>query len=433
MQEKDPKNLDKILEEHTERVYELYQNKSKSFQKTFRLLFSFALLFLFIILIPYVSIRIINEGIDLRQKALKKEIIQKHEVLETYKNIQNAIDKLHADLKSGPLRLREFIYSLQRSDVQMPMIPQQNLALQQPIQTPLQQSESIPDENWTEIRVQEEIQRQFEEYETILRKDVLEPLQSLNNDTLVVMDVKNIEDGLDTLKNTFATELDQNPRFWETYSGKGGFYSTLDDKVRRFWDIHGSQIDEQSRLIQRQSVELQKIQNELDDRLNKMKDQEKQIGARLQQIEFPFGKLPIGLTESIAVFPIILAIGFFIIASQLRQTIRLRKNFHQLYQQKDPTKTVLDDGQIALIAPLWIDPESPNKQKLVRVTILSIPFLIFLISCTLIFHNWTIPGFFAYADRLNWWLYGGMYLLSLVIFGYGYRQIFNELKSYSNN
>jgi len=433
MQEGKHQNLDKVLEEHTGKVYELYQNKSNSFQKTFRLLFGFALLFLFIILIPFVTIRIIKERIDLRQEKLKIEIDQRQEVLNRYQNIQKAIEDFHENLKREPARLREFILSYPRTDIQFPMIPQQNLAQQQPIQTPSQQTDFIPVRISMNERVQLKVQRQFEEYDAILRRDVLEPIKSINNDSLVVIDMKSLEAGLDTLKNAFVTELDQNPSFWRSYDRKEGFYSTLDEKVQRFWDIHGSQIDEQSRLLQHQTDELQNIQNKLNDQLTKMKEQEKQIGARLQQIEFPFGKLPVGLTESIAVFPIILAIGFLVVASQLRETIRLRKSFHQLYQRKDPTKTVMDDQQIALIAPLWIDPESTNKQKLVRFIILSIPFLIFLTSCILIFYNWTIPGFFAYADRLNWWLYGGLYLLSLVIFIYEYRQIFNELKGYSNN
>lgn len=305
------------------------------------------------------------------------------------------------------------------------------MAQQQPIQIPAQQRDSVPETNSMNERVQQEVQRQFETYETILRSDVLEPLKSLNNDKLVVIDLTKISEGLDSLKKDFAAELARNPRFWETYGGKGGFYSTLDDKVQQFWNIHGSQIDEQSRLLQLQTNELQNIQTELNGQLNKMKEQEKQIETRLEQIEFPFGKLPVGLTESIAIFPILLAIGFFVVASQLRETIQLRKNFHQLYQRKDPTKSVVDNQQIALIAPLWIDPMDTHKQKLIRFTILSVPFLLFLVSCILIFYNWTIPGFFAYADRMNWWLYGGLYLISLVIFIYGYRQIFNEFHDYS--
>ena len=433
MPEANDQSLEKILEEHTQKVYELYQNKSNSFQKTFRLLFSFALLFLFIILIPFVTIRMINHQTAFRQENLKKEISQKQEILETYKNIQHAIDKVHSDLKNQPSRLRDFILSAPRSNIQSPMIPQQNMVQQQPIQIPSQPTDLVPELTSMNERVKQEVQQQFEAYDAILQSEVLEPLKSLNNDQLVVIDLTRIGLGLDSLKNDFTTELAQNPHFWETFSGKGGFYSTLDDKVQHFWDIHGSQIDHQSQVLQLQYNELQESQKELTDQLNKMKEEEKQVAARLDQIEFPFGKLPVGLTESIAIFPIILAIGFLVVASQLRETIQLRKSFHQLYQRKDPTRTVLNDQQIALIAPLWIDPENTNKQKLARLIILSIPFVIFIISCILIFYNWSIPGFFAYADQLNWWLYGGLYVVSLLIFIYGYRQILNELRDYSSH
>lgn len=429
MQEEKHLNLDKIFEEHTGKVYELYQNKSNSFQKTFRLLFSFALLFLFIILIPFISIRFINERIDLRQEQLRIEIEQRQEILNRYQNIQTSLEDFHKILKREPLKLREFILSTPQVDIQSPTSPQQNLAQQQ-TQSSLQQTDSTPDGISMHERVQIKVQRQFEEYNMILRRDVLEPMKSINDESPVVIDMGSIEAGLDTLKNAFVAELAQNSNFWRSFDRKEGFYSTLDEKVQRFWDIH---IDVPRRQIQQQFDLLKHEKNELDDQLNKMKEQEKQIGARLEQIEFPFGKLPVGLTESIAIFPIILAIGFLVVASQLRESIQLRKSFHQLYQRKDPTKTVLDDQQIALIAPLWIDPESSKKQKSARLTILSIPFLIFIISCVLIFYNWSIPGFFAYADQLNWWLYGGLYVLSLAIFVYGYRQIINELRGYSSH
>ncbi|HEX9971205.1 MAG TPA: hypothetical protein VGD14_03965 [bacterium] len=78
-------NLDKLVEEQTKQIYDLYQSNSKSFQNTFRILFSFALLFLFIILIPFISIKIINHRIIEQLKELPILIQQREEIIKSYK------------------------------------------------------------------------------------------------------------------------------------------------------------------------------------------------------------------------------------------------------------------------------------------------------------------------------------------------------------
>lgn len=430
MQEKNVPNLENVLEEHTRKVYELYQNKSSSFQKTFRLLFSFALLFLFIIVIPFVTIKVISQKVDKRQAQLGQEIGHRKNLQESYLKIKNGIDNLRINLARGPDELIAFIRELNQRQREIQNGLNSNSLVQSPIQQMQGPVSTIQDKNQI---VQDEVNQRFAEYQSIIEQEIIEPLRNLNNDTLVIIDSETTIKGLDTLKKTLASKLAENPRFWETIPGKESHYSGLEKEVDHFWRIHGAAIESQRLKLNNEIDILEKENTTVKNQIVMLENQSKQLDERLQQIEFPFGKLPVGLTESIAVFPIILAIGFLVIASQLREAIQLRKSFHQLYQRKDPTRRILDDQQIALIAPLWIDPESTSKQKLVRFTILTIPFLIFLISCILIFYNWTIPGFFAYADRLNWWLYGGLYLLSLGIFIYGYRQIFIELSGYSNN
>lgn len=119
MQEGKDQNLEKILEEHTGKVYELYQNKSNSFQKTFRLLFSFALLFLFIIVIPFVSIKMISQKFDKRQIQLDQEISHRENLQKTYSNIKHGIDNLRKNLERGPDELILFIRELNQGQNEM--------------------------------------------------------------------------------------------------------------------------------------------------------------------------------------------------------------------------------------------------------------------------------------------------------------------------
>lgn len=433
MPNEESSHLDKLIEEQTKQIYDLYQAKSKSFQNTFRILFSFALLFLFIILIPFISIKIINHRIIQQQKELPVLIQQRKDIIRTYEQARKTIDQLHDQINDGPQNLARYLGQLDAEMRRPEPQAQANMNFQQSIQEPVQQPEEPRDENWRKAQISQWVRDNFDDYQRTLRDNVVKPLQSITDKKIVVFDIDAIEAGLDTLQTAFSEELEQNPEFWRRYSGKLAFYGGFDEKIDRFWAIHGSGIEKQGQVLNEEIIRFQQTKAEFDSVLAELKTRETQVANRLNQIEFPFGKLPIGLNESIAVFPIILAIGFLMLAMLLRDTIQLRKSFHLLYQRKDPNKQILTDEQIMLIAPVWLDPLKPGRKNFISLIILSIPFLIFIVSCIMILYSWTIPGFLRMGETLNWWLYGGMFLLSFLLFIYGYRQIAWELTLYHKN
>jgi hypothetical protein len=110
------------------------------------------------------------------------------------------------------------------------------------------------------------------------------------------------------------------------------------------------------------------------------------IERRLNETQFPFGKLPLDLDQSVAAFPIALAIGFVVCVSLQCTTIRLRKEYHGWYKKKYPRHSNLTDQKVALIAPLWIDPISSKVNQISSFIILVTPFLIFILTIYLISH-----------------------------------------------
>jgi len=424
-------NNNKLLEEHTERIYELYQNKSKSFQKWFQILFSFALLFLFIILIPYISIRTLNNKTLEKQKLIEEKIEERKNSIKTYIKILDGVEILHKKMESGPNELIAFIDSLKQILKESQSISNVNNIFDQSLQAEPIQSRLVLTEATFKSIIQEEVEDRFSNYQQIIRNEIFEPLQELKSDTIKTYELDAIISGLATLEEIFKNKLSENPDFWHTIPGKREFYLGLDEDIERFWEIHGSTIQKQSAKIKNEVDNLTKENTRLKEQISTLHVQSKQLDERLKQIEFPFGKLPIGLDESIAVFPVLLAIGFFVCIFLLRDSIRLRENFHRLYQQKDPKQAVVDSEQIMLVAPLWIDPENQGRKNFIPISILSILFLIFIVSCSIIIYSWFIPGTFKFAVRFNWLLYGGLYALSFLIFVYSYWQIFKEVKNYS--
>jgi hypothetical protein len=102
-------------------------------------------------------------------------------------------------------------------------------------------------------------------------------------------------------------------------------------------------------------------------------------------VEAPFGEIPVGFNESMAAYPLILSVGLVILAFMLIESMDVRKTFHILSLKKDPRREVFTNEQIALSSPLWIDPISPRITQIFKFILLLIPFIIFILSCYMIF------------------------------------------------
>lgn len=421
MQEKN-ENLEKVLNDHTNKVFDLFQNRSKNFQTTFRILVSFAILFLFIILIPYASIKKIHEKTISGQTKLEAEIKKRTEFIATFQQIKDGILELHRIMERGPEELRYFILNL----------PEDRAVRDDVAQSAIQSNVARDETLDRRTRIRNEVSRRFDEYQSILQQRIYEPLRSLENDTLVIINLAEITTGFDSLKEIYARKLAENPQFWHTFRGKEEFYVGLDDDLEKFWGTHGAPIESQRAKLSDELPLLTANSNEMQQRLTDLQAEITTLDSRLKQIEFPFGKLPIGLDESVSLFPIILAIGFIICAGLLRDAIVLRDNFHRLYQQRDSNQKILTAEQIALIAPLWLDPVSSSRKQVGQFLLLATPFLIFLISSVLILNSWSISPSILFAGDFFRWFYVVLYCFSAILFLYGFGQVSKAVKSYAS-
>lgn len=421
MQAVEKNDLKKLQEEHTKRVFELYQSKSKSFRNTLSILLSFALVFLLLILIPYVSIKAENEKLGEHQEKISIEIAQNEEHVKVYQAPLTGIKILQTQISQSPEELREFIRTFSTNSDSH----QDNNVCQD-----IKDEEEYGDCVTSQIR--QEIQNQFKEYREILAQYVIEPLQALDDEATILIDLITIEEGIGILQNTFDERIAKDPDYWNTVEGKTTFYTELNNEVDRMWNRYGQSIIDQTKRLNDKIDNLRVAEKQLEQQQGLLQTQKKQMDDRLKQIQFPFGKLPVGLEESVTVFPVILAIGFLVSTSLLIETTRLRGALNILCQRRDPNCIILTDEQITLVAPIWADPTSPNQNQWTQLVILSAPIMVFVVACFLIFYNWTIPDPFASVVQPNRWLYGGLYVLSIVIFVYSGLKLRVELQHYSD-
>ena len=254
--------------------------------------------------------------------------------------------------------------------------------------------------------------------------------------------------GLNELGNNYSRILSQYPVFWNSSERTENMIAEMRNRTGDFFKTHAiiygnyyPEISEdtfkQLDIWQKQKADFQINLTRLDNNLSQVNSEMKEIADKLNQIEFPFGKFPVGIGEAITLFPVLLAIGYLICADLLCQIMRLRKKLEYTYHKRDSKHTVFNIHEIALIVPIWIDPVQSRLRQAIKFTVFIIPFIIFLISSYLILSQnifiWNIADILRLNDDLNQWFYGVLFLVSLAFFIYSYYCIIKELIHYHSN
>jgi hypothetical protein len=112
-----------------------------------------------------------------------------------------------------------------------------------------------------------------------------------------------------------------------------------------------------------------------------------------KSLETPFGELPIGLTNLLAILPVGLVVGYVICILSLDHAMRARERLHHLYRKYYNLEIIDYDKEIATLAPIWLDPINKSKlgklKKIAQLLVLVVPIiLIFSLSVYLILNIW---------------------------------------------
>lgn len=144
------------------------------------------------------------------------------------------------------------------------------------------------------------------------------------------------------------------------------------------------------------------------------------ISDRMKGVQSPFGALPIGLTEAVQVFPIIVAGGLVMALLTLASAMRLRGRYHLLLRKIYPQEAAEVDERIVLTAPLFLDPHRRFEENAWRGAVLVLPFIIYGVSILLIAESQRLApqpeGTGRLIENGYFWLYlvvAGLLLLPL--------------------
>lgn len=432
-------DLDALRDDQLKRLLERYESSAKELRTFLGGLSVFAFGFLLLILVPYTSIQRQHQGIAKRLPQAAEQVRVQKSRADRYLGVQSGIRTLRKSIQSGPQKLREFVLKLPPS----PTVEQQadqpaGLGNQQFAHSPMAQvAPNLPSEpanpcvgqageEWANCIVKQEVLRQFNEYNRVLRAEVLQPLKIIEPGAKSLINAGKLENELRALHTSLEGTLNATPRFWRTYQGKEGLFGGIEKKFEVFWNKYDAIIVAQSKEFEAQLAALEQEQDRLRNEEQKLEAQQEQLGNRLSTLASPFGKLPVGLNESVLVFPVLLAVGFLILMGRFCDTLRLRSVLRALAQEIDPQGTVWNDSSVALIVPLWFDPLDAVQNQSVRWIGLLAPVVAFIAATAM---SWSISTTFLTEDPFSQRLYGTLYVLTGVALVFGCWRVARMVRS----
>ncbi|MGI8834576.1 MAG: hypothetical protein ACR2IS_18325, partial [Nitrososphaeraceae archaeon] len=148
-----------------------------------------------------------------------------------------------------------------------------------------------------------------------------------------------------------------------------------------------------------------------------------------QRIDITLGKIPLGFNEVIAMFPMLLAIGFLVYSFLLTQVMRLRIELKNKYQSGDPFGITKVDHFISFLGSLWIDPLAAKNEQRLWLTVLFAPFVLLFLVClymviAIMFYLdnpfTTSDDLFSAATMINGYIFIVIDILGLAVVVYSY-------------
>ena len=406
--------LERIRDEYYKSLAATFEVRSKGFRGLSLALVTFALAFFFFILLPNVLIQTESAAIASRLRVLEREQTKSQELALAFERAVQGVAKLQTAIKSGAAELRQFIIANVSSGSSS--TDTSNIAEQS-----LQEDDSrSPDE-----KIRAKLQAMIAGYGKIAQDEIVQPLKQIGDDGLA----NQLDHLPETIAESFKTHLEATPQFWRTVETKEGFFGELNSDFQATWDKLArsanlqpeklNELKEKQAILGRDIAEMKAVNQSLDAK-------RKEYSDRLEKIQSPLGNLPVGLSEAILIFPILLSIGFVVLAYQFRDMLRLRQELYHLTLEKDPQQQVITDHRFELTAPIWFDRTISQRSAGLGQSLTFLPLGLVLLTIALIVYSWCISAELHSVPHSEW-IYGTLYAICLAGVFLQWRRLSQEL------
>ncbi|MGW8188243.1 MAG: hypothetical protein ACWGNK_13280, partial [Desulfobacterales bacterium] len=273
---------------------------------------------------------------------------------------------------------------------------------------------------WMACRIRQYVASRFMQSRDYLQREVAAPLQELDIKQFDQW-IGDLQKGVQDLADQFESRISVDPGFWRNFDQNSPLYQRMIEDANQFWTEH--QFEEIGDQMAQEIASMQAAEEELNQKKAQIQKRKEDLNSAFKNIKTRFGKFGLEPSDAILIAPIVLAALFLVANMNLSESIRLRKSFQELFQAKDPQKTVITDSQIALAMPLWVDPLDPRPKRRLRLAALAIPAVASVLNLLVIFYCWSIPDAFPGLSGGGYWKYVFYYLLSAGLFIYDFRKI----------
>jgi hypothetical protein len=443
------------------RVFAQYEARSRSFRTTFSWLLAFAGFFLVFVVLPFMSIQYELRTLPQEIARLKAEIEARGKAAEAVSRSHDGFVSLQAEIRGGPDILRRYLIDTRQNyaqaidrwkrlqagtdepppidtgqfaptsqtgltDLQGIQGPEQVSNAMAPLTDPLQGAVAIPTAcvSVTEAQlmgclVAERSRQLFGGYRATLETSVLGPLEAAGLLDRVGAKRESLSGGLDQLEQRLNERLADKPDFWHSVDEKSSFFQALGSDMAELWGGYDDMITALSATLEDEQAQLRETEAALGGKRDEMSALREEFKSRLDQIETPFGQLPVGLNEALLGFPVLLAVGFLVCVAQLADARRLRAAFSALYRRSDPSGAVVGEREIALVAPLW-----PARERRWSRLLLPAPFLVFVLAVAVVLYSAQTTDSFRAVGLLSLRIFVVLYAVSLIAFAAALWQAF---------
>ena len=382
-----------------------YKGTAGNFSKALMILLTFTLIFLFLILIPYHSLR--SEGSEQRAN-----VTYYNNTIKNLENRLNAIDKITNGLHELRLILaktpEERLLSV--SDFMERQADNGTLYLDSCSQDYHPRTQSA---NWTWCKLKlindfersearriilNEIENPFKQ---VVKKEdsdryaqneslALNPINTPNNPELfmyVELRAWRLMADVTSLYDSYHRIINDNSDVLNSAAVREEVIQEMNENLLEFYRAHGA-IGWQRSFIGSLQGNLPSTLNALhaakailDQRILEISEQENDIASKIESLEFPYGAIPVGLNEAIAFFPVLIAGGSLLTTEMLVKSIKIRHKLHE-YRKKEECQAGknFNINSFVLFFHLWLDPADNIFTKSIKFGILLIPLVSYVAS-----------------------------------------------------
>lgn len=406
--------LERIRDDYFKSLAATFEVRSKGFRGLSLALITFALAFFFFILLPNVLLQTESAAVADRLRVLEREQTNSRKLAEACEKAVQGVALLQDKIGSGAAELRQFIVANVSSGSSSTDTP--NLGEQRPQEV---------DPPSLDEKIRAKLDAMIVGYVTIAQDEIVQPLKQTGNDGLA----NQLDHLPETIAESFKTHLEATPQFWQTVETKEGFFGELNAEFQSSW----KELAQTANLQPEKLKELKEKQAVLSKDIEKMKAdnlslvaKRKEYSDRLEKIQSPLGNLPVGLSEAILIFPILLSIGFVVLAYQFRDMLRLRQELYHLTREKDPEQQVITDHRFELTAPIWFDRTISQRSEGFGQGLALLPPALVLLTIALIVYSWCISEELHSVPHSEW-IYGTLYAICLAGVFLQWRRLSREL------